>query len=493
MYNKVAVIGAGFSGLSAAAMLAKSGCDVHLFERHDTAGGRARQFTDKGFVFDMGPSWYWMPDIFERFFAEFGKRPEDYYTLKKLDPSFCIFFGKDDVMDVPADYDALRNMFEEREPGSAVKLDIFMREAQYKYEVSMQDLVYQPSISWREFVQFRLLKGVARLDVFKSLRTHVRKLFKDPALVALMEFPVLFLGAQPQKTPAMYSLMNYAGLKLGTWYPMGGFGAVVDAMRQVAEEAGVHMHMNSGVDHISVNNGQAKGLQINGSQFDVDSIVATADYSYVEQTLLPKDYRSYSDEYWESRTLAPSCLIFYLGINKTLPSLRHHNLFFDEDLDAHAREIYVTSKWPEKPLFYVCCPSKTDPGVAPQGSENMFILMPIAPGLKDNEAVRRRYFELIMRRIEVLTGERVREHISFLRSYSVNDFRDDYHALRGNAYGLANVLRQTAILRPSIRSKKVKNLFYAGHLTVPGPGVPPSIISGQVAAKYLLRKMNCAS
>ena len=441
----------------------------------------------------MGPSWYWMPDIFERFFAEFGKRPEDYYTLKKLDPAFTIWFGRDNVMDVPAEYADLRALFESREPGSGEKLDTFMREAQYKYDVSMRDLVYQPSTSWWEYVQLPLIKGVARLDVFRSLRAHVRKLFAHPDLVALMEFPVLFLGAQPERTPAMYSLMNYAGLKLGTWYPMGGFGAVVEAMQTVAKEQGVQFHMDSGVEGIDVEAGRALGLVVDGQRIDLDSILATADYSHVDQRLLPAAYRSYSQDYWDSRTLAPSCLIFYMGVDKRLPALRHHNLFFDEDLDAHAREIYVTAKWPARPLFYVCCPSKTDPGVAPEGYENVFILMPIAPGLSDSDAMRRRYFETIMRRIEELSGESIKDHIVYLRSYCVNDFKDDYHALRGNAYGLANVLRQTAVLRPRIRSKKVGNLFFAGHLTVPGPGVPPSIISGQVAAKYLMRKMQYAS
>lgn len=489
--SKIAIIGSGFSGLSAAGYLANAGHEVHVFEKNESTGGRARQFsTPSGYVFDMGPSWYWMPDVFEKFFSDFGVDIREAYTLKKLDPSFEIVFGEKDVMPVPADHTALSTLFESIEPGSARKLDAFMKEAKYKYDTGMTDLVYKPGLSLSEFVDTRIMKGVFRLQVFSSFRKHVRKYFAHPKLIALMEFPVLFLGAMPKDTPALYSLMNYAGLKLGTWYPMGGFGVVIKAMEDIATSRGAQVHLNSEVETICTEDHLATGIMVNGNHVSFDAVIASADYHHVEQKLLPQSLRNYNEAYWHKKTFAPSSLIFYLGINKRLSSLHHHTLFFDHDLEQHAIEIYKQPSWPSKPLFYVCCPSKTDPSVAPEGHENLFLLMPLAPGLEDTEELREKYFSVMMERLESHVGESVTSHIDFKRSYCVRDFQSDYHAYKGNAYGLANTLSQTAILKPSIRNKKVKNLFYTGQLTVPGPGVPPSIISGKVASQQLQNYLN---
>jgi phytoene desaturase len=493
MSKSVGVIGAGFSGLAAAATLAQKGFQVEVFEKNQTIGGRARKMSIGDFHFDMGPSWYWMPDVFERFFAKFGKKPEDYYKLIKLDPAFRVFFNEDDAVDVPGDYDGLKALFEQRQPGSSSLLDKFMDEAEFKYKVGMDHLVYKPSESWLEFATPDVIKGALRLDVFTSLRRHVRKSFKDPALVALMEFPVLFLGAMPDSTPALYSLMNYAGFKVGTFYPMGGFSAVVDAMRQIAEDQGVIIHTDSPVRGFDIDANKILGVQANGHSTGIDGMIGAADYHHIEQDLLPATHRRYSSTYWKNRTLAPSCLLFYLGIDKPVEGLEHHNLFFDADLDKHAKEIYSSPKWPTDPLFYVSAPSKTDPSVAPKGKENVFILMPLAPGLEDTPEIRKVYFDRIMDRIESKLDENIKDHITVYRDYCINDFISDYNSLRGNAYGLANTLRQTAVLKPRLRPKKLKNMFFAGHLTVPGPGVPPSIISGQIAAEMLTDHLNSSN
>jgi phytoene desaturase len=485
----VGVIGAGFSGLSAAAVLASKGINVEVFEKNADTGGRARQFTDNGLVFDMGPSWYWMPDVFERFFNLFGHTASDFYQLKKLDPGFRIVYGKDDVLDVPENEEELYELFETEEKGSSVKLKKFLREAEYKYHKGIHELVYQPGLSIRELLDVGLLKDSLRLQVFSSFSRHVRKYFKSPRLIALLEFPVLFLGAMPEDTPALYSLMNYAGLKLGTYYPLGGFGKVADAFRIIAEKQGVKINTSAPVDRLEVQSGKIKHIHSKGESKAVSAVLGAADYHHVENKLLQSEYKVYSDKYWSSRTFAPSCLIFYLGINKKLDKLLHHNLFFDESLGEHAIEIYKNKKWPQKPLFYVCCPSRTDDTVAPPGHENLFILMPVAIGLQDTPEIRESYYSLILDRIERLTGERIAQNVVYKRSYSVNDFETDYHAYGGNAYGLANTLRQTAILKPKMRSRKVKNLFFAGQLTVPGPGVPPAIISGQVAANELIKHL----
>lgn len=487
--KKVIVIGAGFAGLSAATQLATDGYEVTILEKNSMAGGRARLFREQGFVFDMGPSWYWMPDIFEDYFARFGKKPSDYYELIRLDPSYKVVFGPIEEVDLPAEMGRLRALFESIEPGSGARLDEFLRQAAYKYDVGIHQFVWKPSRQISEFMSLKLLYDVVRLDVFQSFSSHVRKFFNDPRLLQLVEFPILFLGATAENTPAMYSLMNYAEMTMGTWYPMGGMHEIVKGMVQLAEERGVAIRYNQEVTQIELVNGLAKRVRTTDGLMEADVVVAGADYHHVDSTLLPASHRNYSEDYWQKRTMAPSSLLYYLGVSKRVPKLIHHNLFFDADFGVHAHEIYEEPKWPSKPLFYVSAPSKTDPSVAPEDCENLFVLIPVAPGLSDDtEDVRERYYNLVMERLETYVGEPIRPHVQYKRTYAHRDFMSDYHAFKGNAYGLANTLMQTAILKPSLKNKKVKNLYYTGQLTVPGPGVPPSLISGIVVAKEVAKE-----
>lgn len=480
--KKVLVIGSGFSGLASATCLAKAGFDVTVIEKNETLGGRARSFSTQGFTFDMGPSWYWMPDVFENYFALFGKKVSDYYDLKRLDPSYRVYFGKDDEMDIPASMSELIKVFEKEEPGSGVKLKAFLKESQSKYEISMSDLVFKPGKSILEFINLKVMKGALSLHLFKSIRTYVHAYFESTKLRSLMEFPILFLGGTPSNTPALYSMMNYADMQLGTWYPKGGMHKIVEGMVFLAKELGVKFITNEAVEKINVEGKTAKSISTAAGDYSFDAIVASADYHHVEQNLLAPEYRQYSPRYWENRNMAPSSLLFYLGVNKKIEGIKHHSLFFDEDFDQHAKDLYTDPKWPEKPLFYVCTPSVTDDTVAPKGCENIFLLMPTAPGLVDTEEVREEYYLLMMDRLEAYTGQNIKDSVIYKKSFALQDFKNDYNAFKGNAYGLANTLNQTAILKPSIHNKKVNNLYYAGQLTVPGPGVPPAIISGQIVS-----------
>ena len=485
--NKVIVIGSGFSGISAATTLAHNGFEVTVVEKNDTPGGRARSFSSGGFTFDMGPSWYWMPDVFDQYFQSFGKTTADYYNLLRLDPSYSVFFSQYDVMHIPASFERLLHLFEQVERGSSRMLTKFLKEAAYKYEVGMHQLVYKPSRSVVEFASVQLLYDILRMDVFSSFHRHIRSFFKDEKIIRIMEFPILLLGALPENTPALYSLMNYADIKLGTWYPMGGMYEIVKGMIHLAEEKGVTFRYKENVQAFEMDQKTIQYVVTDTGRYATDTVVASADYHFVETRLLPEKYRSYSSSYWESRQMAPSSLLFYLGLNKKLGVLNHHNLFFDEDFTPHARAIYETRQWPEKPLFYVSATSKTDPLVAPEGCENLFILIPVAPGLEDTEAIREKYYNLVIDRIELVTRQNIRDAVVFKRSYAHNDFITDYNAFKGNAYGLANTLMQTALLKPGIKSRKVSNLYYTGQLTVPGPGVPPSLISGKVVAEEITK------
>jgi len=487
--KKIVVIGSGFSGLVAATELSAAGHDVVIVEKNSSPGGRARQFKADGFTFDMGPSWYWMPEVFEQYFSKHGKTVSDYYQLKRLDPSYTVCFGPNDFVDIPASFQELLDLFESLEEGAAEKLNSFLDEAAYKYKVGMEEYVWKPSVSITEFFDLKVIKSALKLQMFSSISKQIRSLFKHPKIIQLLEFPVLFLGATPQDTPALYSLMNYADLKLGTWYPEGGMYKIIEGMTSLAKEKGVKFLYNSEVTSINISNGNVTSVKTGEENISCDYIVASADYHHVEQNLISKEYRKYSEDYWEKRSMAPSSLLFYLGLDKKLDGIEHHTLFFDTDFDLHAKEIYKDPKWPSKPLFYMCTPSVTDHSISPPNCENVFLLMPLAPGIKDSEELREKYFEVLTSRVKELCGIDIRKHIIFKRSYCIEDFKNDYHAFKGNAYGLANTLNQTAILKPSIKNKKVSNLYFAGQLTVPGPGVPPSIISGQMVANELLKNI----
>ncbi len=482
---KISIIGSGFSGLAAACFAAKEGHEVAVFEKNSQIGGRARSYTEGGFTFDMGPSWYWMPDVFEDFFAQFGKKSSDYYTLQQLDPGFQMIFGKDNVVQIPAREKALLEVFENLEKGSAEALKKFLKEAEVKYQVGMKKFVFKPSYSWLEYASLDIIKGAFSLEMFSSVSSSVRKYFKDERLIALMEFPVLFLGAMANKIPALYTMMNYSALVQGTWYPEGGMHKIVEAMEELAESLGVKFYTNTEISRIIVRDQRVTAVQTSSGEVETEGLIASGDYHHVEQDLLEAHYRNYPGSYWEGKTFAPSCLIYYLGVSKKLNHLLHHNLFFDADLSAHGSAIYSDPKWPDQPLFYACCPSKTDDTVAPEGMENLFILIPIATGLNDTPEIREHYFDDIIKRMEIHCGESFNDQIVYKRTYCINDFVEDYHAYKGNAYGLANTLLQTAVLKPSLKNNKVGNLFYTGQLTVPGPGVPPALISGQIAATEL--------
>lgn len=486
--SEIIIIGSGFAGLSSAAYLAKAGHQVTVIEKNEGPGGRASQFEENGFVFDMGPSWYWMPEVFENFYNEFGKTASDFYNLKRLDPSYRVFFKNGQQIDVPAGEDAVIDLVESLEKGAGQKLKTFLEEAKYKYEVGMNEFVWKPSHSILEFMDMRIAKSALKLQMFSSISSQIHKLFKNPMIQELLEFPVLFLGAKPQNTPALYSLMNYADISLGTWYPEGGMYEITKAMYSIALDQGVEFKFNEPVYKIDSQNGLATKVSTSQDQYTADFVIANADYHHVDQMLLQNSDRAYSEAYWDKRVMAPSSLLFYIGVDKKLKGLEHHNLFFDKDFNKHAEEIYDNPKWPTAPLFYTCVPSISDSSVAPEGKENLFLLVPLAPGLEDSEEKREEYFNRIINRLENLTNQKIKDHVIYKRSFAMKDFETRYNSFKGNAYGLANTLKQTAFLKPKMKSKKLNNLFYTGQLTTPGPGVPPSIISGCVVANEILKQ-----
>ncbi|MES2811397.1 MAG: phytoene desaturase family protein [Bacteroidota bacterium] len=482
MKRHIAIIGSGFSSLAAACYLAKEGNIVTVYEKNSTVGGRARQLQKDGFTFDIGPTWYWMPDVFERFFGDFDKKPSDYYELIKLSPAYQVYFGIEEFLTIADNLPEIAATFETIEKGSGEKLIRFIQQAKSNYDIAIKDLVYRPGLSPLELITFQTAKKVDQF--FSNISKDVRKQFKNKKLIQILEFPVLFLGAKPSNTPSFYSFMNYADFGLGTFHPKNGMYSVILAMKSLAKELGVTIQTNANVEKITVENGKASGLIINGIAIPADVILSGADYHHSE-TLLDKNYRAYSEKYWEKKVFAPSSLLFYVGFDKKIKNVEHHSLFFDVDFDIHARDIYDTPQWPEEPLFYASFPSKTDANSAPEGKEAGIFLIPLAPGLDDIPEIRAEYFDKIITRLEKLTNQELKSSILFNESFCVNDFIKEYNSYKGNAYGMANTLLQTAFLRPKLKSKKVKNLYFTGQLTVPGPGVPPALISGKLVADLI--------
>lgn len=485
--KKAVIIGSGFSSLSAACHMANAGYKVSIFEKNQSIGGRARQFERDGFKFDMGPTFYWMPDIFEHFFSDFKKKPGDFYQITRLNPGYEIYFGENDQLKESADINELKQTFEELEAGSGVFLDKFLKKAEFNYRVAIDKVVYKPGKSPLELV---MPETVIRIPQFlMSLSFTVRKNIKNNKLRQMLEFPVLFLGAKPTDTPSFYRFMNYADMILGSWHVNGGMIKVLNGMQRLAESMGAEVFTDSPVTEIRTEEGKATGIVVNGELIRADVVISGADYHHTELLLPPKE-RNYTEKYWSGKVFAPSAILYYIGFDKRIDNVSHHTLFFDTSFKEHARDIYDTPDWPEKPLFYASFPTKTDSSFAPKGKEAAIILIPTATGLMDTAEIRKKYFEQVIRRMEKLTGQELKSHILFSQSYAATDFVSDYNAYKGNAYGLANTLMQTAFMKPKVQNKRLPNLFYTGQLTVPGPGVPTAIISGKIAAGCALSYLN---
>jgi phytoene desaturase len=483
--KKTIVIGAGFGGMAAAALLAKDGHDVTVLEKNDQPGGRAIVWNEKGFIFDMGPSWYLMPDVFEKFFAAFGKKPKDYYKLIRLNPAYRIFFDKDEIVDVSPDLEKNLQLFEQYQPGGREQIKKYLEAAEYQYTVAMNEFIYKEYRHLWDFFSLRLLSKGSKLHIFTSLDRYAQRYITDPKLRKILEYTMVFLGGTPFDTPALYSLMSHVDFNLGVWYPDGGFGALARGFQCLAVEQGVKFEFNCEVEKINVTNGSVTGVKTPKESMSADLVIANADYPYAEMNLLEPSQQTYSKNYWAKKAIAPSALLMYLGVEGKIKSFAHHNLYFAPDWEEHFRTIFHEPRWPENPSYYVSCPSKSDSTVAPTDSENLFVLIPVAAGLEDTPQIREKYFTKTMDHLETLTGENIKDRIIVKRLFAHKDFTDSYHAYKGTALGLAHTLGQTAVFRCSHQSKKVKGLYYTGHYTHPGIGVPMVIISSQIIAQQI--------
>jgi 1-hydroxy-2-isopentenylcarotenoid 3,4-desaturase len=483
--NDIIVVGAGFGGLASAALLAKKGNNVTVLEKNEQAGGRASIWEKDGFTFDMGPSWYLMPDVFNAYFAEFNKKPEDYMDLVRLDPSYRVFFDENDYVDISAELEKNLDLFESLEPGAKEKMNEYLKKSQYEYEIAMKDFIYKDYKHLTDFFKPKLIVEGTKLHMFEKLDSYAQRYFTNEKIRQILEYTIVFLGGSPYDSPALYSLMSHVDFNMGVWFPKGGMGKLAEAMKILAEEQGVEFKFNHPVNKIEIENGKATGVKTENDTFQADNVVVNADYAWAEMNLLDGKYQSYSEKYWDKRKIAPSAYLLYLGLDKQLKNFTHHNLYFHPQWEKHFDDIFKNPQWPENFSYYVSCISKTDPTTTIEGGENVFVLIPVAAGLKDNEETRQKYFDKILDHMEKLAKENIRDHIVVKRIFAHNDFSSRYNAYKGTALGLAHTLKQTAIFRPRHQSKKVKNVYYTGHYNHPGIGVPMVIISSQILADII--------
>jgi phytoene desaturase len=487
--SSVVVVGGGFGGLSTACYLADAGADVTLLEKNEQLGGRASRLERDGFRFDMGPSWYLMPDVFEDFFGYFDRTPSDYYELTRLDPHYRIFFKDGDRVDMVPDLDANRRTFESYEPGAGAKFDEYLRKSERNYRIGMEHFVYEDRTELSDFVDVDVLRHAWGLSLVGSMQDHVERYFDHPKLQQIMQYTLVFLGGAPNNTPALYNLMSHVDFNMGVYYPEGGLGGVVDGIASLGEELGVTYHTDSPVAQIRGREGAFVVRTEDGREFYADSVVSDADYRHTEMELLPPEKRQYDEDYWESRTYAPSAFLLYLGVEGDVDPLAHHTLVLPTDWNDHFEKIFDDPEWPGDPAYYLCVPSETDDDVAPEGHSNLFVLVPVAPGLEDTPERRRRYRDLILDDVADNTGVDLRDRIVFEESFCIDDFEERYNSTKGTALGLAHTLRQTALFRPPHHSEAVDGMYFTGSFTTPGIGVPMCLISGQLTAETMAERV----
>lgn len=479
------IIGAGLSGLSAAALLAKAGFKVSVVEKNKSFGGAAGSFTARGYKFDTGPTWYLMPEVFENYFSLFGKSPDNYYTLKALDPSYRVFYSNNNFVDIRNDIKHNSDVFEKLERNGGSRLRQYLKESEFKYKTAYNEFLYRDYKTIFDFFNKTLIFDGLKLNIFSNLDSYAKKFFKEKKSRQILEFNTVFLGSSPDKTPALYSLMSHADISQGVLYPEGGIHRLPEALLKLGKEYGVKYYFNNTVKKIKIKNNSAVSVITDQDEYQAEILLSACDYHHIETELLDRQYRNYSDKYWKTRTIAPTAFIIFLGIKKKIKALQHHNLYLAENWEDHFDAIFNKPSWPENPCCYIGCPSKTDPAVAPPGCENLFVLAPVAPGLDDSEEIKEKFSEMIISHIEKLTGESVKKYIEYKKIMSHRDFTELYNYYRGTSMGLAHTLLQTAVFRPSHKNKKVKNLYYTGHYTHPGIGMPMAIISSQVVCQLI--------
>lgn len=498
MKKRVIIIGAGVGGIATACILAQAGYDVHVYEKNSGPGGRAGSFEAKGFRFDMGPSWYLMTDVFEKFYEILGEDISKHLELVRLEPSYRVYF-KDTLLgavDIFGDIERDAHTFESLEPGARNKLRAYLEKSSANYERAMDRFVYKNYDSIFDFFSLSTIQDGLRANAFQSMQKYVAQYFSNTEVQKIVQFPLVFLGTNPSNAPALYNILSHVDFRQGTYYPQGGMYRVVESLVAMAEKRGATFHYDAAVSEIRAAGGIASGITLDsGETIEADYIVSNADLAHTETVLLKNQSdRTYPERYWKRRTLAPSAMLLYLGVKKRFPKLQHHNLVFCKDWDANFKSLSESKTWPADPSFYVCNPNKTDPSVAPKNKENLFVLIPLPANTRHTDQEAEAYADHILAVMEkTMHLDGLRDAIVYKKIFAGKDFSEQFNSYGGTALGLAHTLKQTAALRPRNQSKKLDNLFYVGANTTPGIGLPMCLVSAQLVYKRLIGDTSSAS
>jgi len=506
--QRVVVIGGGIAGLATAALLAARGHSVDLLEKNDELGGRVGSFERDGFRFDTGASWYLMPEVFEHFFSLLGTSADEELDLTVLDPSYRVFFeDHPEPVDVRPDRAHNRALFESLEPGAGARFDAYLTSAEETYDVALRRFLYSNFDSPSAFLHPDVVRRTPALTrlLTRSLGSHVAGSFSDNRLRQLLGYPAVFLGSSPSRAPSMYHLMSRLDLGDRVLYPQGGFTRLIEVIARLAERHGARLHTGTPVTGILTRDGSRGGRpQVTGVEhvedggrrtLPADVVVGAADLHHLETALLPGSLQTHPPKVWRRRSPGPGAVLAMLGVEGRLPQLAHHSLFFTADWDRNFGDIFGhRSRIPDPASIYVCKPSATDPTVAPDGCENLFVLIPVPADVaigsggddgRGSEAVEQAADAAIGQLAAWSGVPDLPNRIRVRHTVGPEDFARSYNSWRGGALGLEHTLRQSAFLRPGNVSSKVDGLLYAGASTVPGVGLPMCLISAELVLKRL--------
>ena len=488
---KIVIIGAGIGSLATANLLARDGHEVHIFEKNSWLGGRASTRKQDGFTFDTGPSWYLMPEVFRRYYELLGVSVDDELTLTRLSPAYKVFFEHDAPITITTNADQDGATFEAIEPGAGTQLKKYVEKSNKIYRLSIAHFLYSNFSSVFDIFNIQLLKqapAMLRLAL-TPLHRYVSRFVKHRRLQQILEYPMVFLGTSPFKAPALYSLMSALDFKEGVFYPDGGIYRVINSLVAIGKRSGVHYHLNSPVAHINTSGHKTSGVTLaTGKIISADIVISNADLHFTETELIDSPHRSYPESYWHHKEASPSALLLYIGVKGKLPQFTHHNLLFVDDWRENFSAIYHNKQPPAKASMYICKPSETDPDVAPEGHENIFVLIPLPAGntIKDSELPKLKYQYLTQ--IKNMTGVDLAEHVVTESLYSPQDFSRDFHAWQSSMLGVSHRLTQSAFFRTKNKSKKIDNLYYVGANTLPGIGLPMCLISAELVYERITKE-----
>ena len=490
--TSVLVIGAGVGGIACAAYLARKGYRVTVVEKNTVPGGRCNQIVQDGHRFDVGPSLLLLPQVYAATYAALGERMEDHLDLRRIDPTYHVHFADDTELKLSADINWMQEQLEDIEPGSFSGFLRYMTEGYRHLNIALDRFLTKNFYTLYDHVHPGSLSLLAELKLLRKHYANLGNYFKSDKLKAVFSFQDVYMGLSPYESPAAYSMLQYTELADGVWFPIGGMYRIVESLVSIAEEHGARFVYESPVKQIVVGGNRATGVVLeDGTRMQADIIIANADLPYVYDQLLPD--RDLAKRMMDKQFTC-SAIMFYWAVDTIYPQLAHHTLFLSGDYKASSDRIFHDHTLPEKPSFYIHVPNRTDPSAAPEGCDNLMVLVPVGCLYEeleqDFEALRARARKTVLKRLEGLGITDLESHIKQEVSYTPHDWREMFNLARGATFGLKHNITQLGYLRPQNRHGRYKNLYFCGASTHPGTGVPIAFLGAGLVEERILKEQS---